>query len=168
MGRKPAVLPLTMEERQELELKIKARTIQAQIMTRARILLLKADGYTLEQIADKVGLNRKSVILCLEKYKAGGIENALVDAPGRGRNAEITEEEKQWIIETALRSPKSFGYDVNKWSYARLTTHINRTAEEAGYLRLSTIHKTTVNTILDAANIKPYRLKYDEEGNALI
>lgn len=167
MGRRPAVLPLTEEERKNLELTVRARTIQAQVMTRARILLLKSDGYTIDQIADKVGLNRKSVILCLEKYKAGGIENALVDAPGRGRNAEITEEEKQWIIETALRSPQVYGYTVQKWSYARLAGHINRTAEEAGYLRLSTIHKTTVNTILDAAGIKPYSLKYDADGNAI-
>lgn len=167
MGRKPAVLSLTSEERQYLEIKAKARTIQAQIMTRARILLLKADGYTIEEIADKVGLNRKSVILCLEKYKAGGVENALMDAPGRGRNPEITKAEREWIVALAKRDPSEFGYPVKKWSYARLTEHIHKVAEDVGYLRLSTVHKTTVNTILDDAGVKLHSLKYDEHGNAI-
>ncbi len=30
------------------------------------------------------------------KYLEGGVENALFDAPGRGRNAEITDDEKAW------------------------------------------------------------------------
>lgn len=161
MGRKAAVLTLSKEEREYLQAKAKARTIQAQVMTRARILLLKADGYSIDTIAEYVGLNRKSVILCLDKYKAGGVENALVDAPGRGRNTEITQEEKQWIIRLALKKPSEFGYQVRRWSYARLTEHIHKTAETAGYLRLSTIHKTTVNKILDEEGIKPYCLKYN-------
>jgi transposase len=32
--------------------------------------------------------------LWLKKFKEGGVENALFDAPGRGRNAEITDDEK--------------------------------------------------------------------------
>lgn len=153
MGRRPAVLELSEEDRHYLELQAKARTVQAQIMTRSRILLLKADGCSIDTIADKVGMNRKSVILCIEKYKAGGVDNALVDAPGRGRNAEITEEEKEWIISLALQHPSELGYPIKKWSYARLTEHIHQHAEGAGYLRLSTIHKSTVYTILNAAGI---------------
>jgi transposase len=46
-------------------------------------------------------MNRKSVMLCVKKYHDGGVENALFDAPGRGRNAEITDDEKTWIINIA-------------------------------------------------------------------
>ena len=77
---------------------------------RARILLLKAEGCTIHEIADKVGINRKSVMLCLNKYAEGGVENALFDAPGRGRNAEITDDEKAWIINIACQKPIDFGY----------------------------------------------------------
>jgi transposase len=41
-----------------------------------------------------------------------------------------------------------------------VTAHINKTAEEAGYTRLSTIHKSTVNAILNEANIKPHKITY--------
>ena len=160
MGRKAKVLQLSSEDRDYLEQQTRARTIQAQTVNRARILLLKADGLSVADIADKVGLNRKSVMLCIEKYVAGGVENALYDAPGRGRNPEISDEEKAWIINIACQKPTAFGYSAETWTYARLTSHINTTAEAAGYTRLSTIHKSTVHNILDDAEIKPYRIRY--------
>ena len=160
MGKKASSIELSNEEREYLELQTRARTIQAQTVTRARILLLRADAISIDAIADKVGLNRCSVMLCLKKFKEGGIENALFDAPGRGRNAEITDEEKAWIINTACQKPVDFGYAAETWTYAGLTSHINKTAEAAGYTRLSTIHKSTVNTILDEADIKPHKITY--------
>lgn len=160
MGRKAKVLQLSSEDRDYLEQQTRARTIQAQTVNRARILLLKADGLSVTDIADKVGLNRKSVMLCIEKYVAGGVENALFDAPGRGRNPEISDEEKAWIINIACQKPTAFGYSAETWTYARLTSHINTAAEAAGYTRLSTVHKSTVRNILDDAEIKPYRIRY--------
>lgn len=160
MGKRAASIELSNEEREYLELQTRARTIQAQTVTRARILLLRADAVSIDEIADKVGLNRCSVMLCLKKFKEGGIENALFDAPGRGRNAEITDEEKAWIINLACQKPMDLGYAAETWTYAKLTSHINKTAEAAGYTRLSTIHKSTVNTILDEAEIKPHKITY--------
>ena len=160
MGKRASSIELSNEEREYLELQTRARTIQAQTVTRARILLLRADAISIDAIADKVGLNRCSVMLCLKKFKEGGIENALFDAPGRGRNAEITDEEKAWIINIACQKPIDFGYAAETWTYAKLTSHIHKTAEAAGYTRLSTIHKNTVNTILDKADIKPHKITY--------
>ena len=160
MGKKASSIELSNEEREYLELQTRARTIQVQTVTRARILLLRADAMSIDAIADKVGLNRCSVMLCLKKFKEGGIENALFDAPGRGRNAEITDEEKAWIINIACQKPVDFGYAAETWTYAKLTSHINKTAEAAGYTRLSTIQKSTVNTILDKADIKPHKITY--------
>lgn len=160
MGRKSGSITLTSEERNYLEMQTRARTIQAQTVCRARILLLRNAGTTIDKIADKVGINRCSVMLCIKKFNEGGVENALFDAPGRGRNAEITDDEKAWIINIACQKPVDFGYAAETWTYAKLTSHINKNAEAAGYTRLSTIHKSTVHTILDEAEIKPFRIKY--------
>lgn len=160
MGKRASSIELSNEEREYLERQTRARTIQAQTVTRARILLLRADSVSIDAIADKVGIKRCSVMLCLKKFKEGGIENALFDAPGRGRNAEITDEEKAWIINIACQKPIDFGYAAETWTYAKLTSHINKTAETAGYTRLSTIHKSTVHTILDEADIKPHKITY--------
>jgi transposase len=153
-------LALTEKDRSYLESIVRTRTMQAQVVTRARMLLLKADGESIDSIADKVGLNRNSVLLCMKKFKEGGVENAIFDAPGRGRNAEITDEEKAWIINIACQRPGDFGYAAETWTYAKLTEHINRNAESAGYIRLSTLTKTSIKNILDAAEIKPFRIQY--------
>ena len=120
MGRKSTTIALSNEDRDYLELQTRARTIQAQTVNRARILLLKAEGTSIDDIADKVGMNRKSVMLCINKYLAGGIDNALFDAPGRGRNAEITDDEKAWIISIACQRPVDLGYAAETWTRALL------------------------------------------------
>lgn len=160
MGRKASTIILSSEDRAFLETQTKARTIQAQTVVRARILLLKADGVSIDTIADKVDMNRKSVMLCINKYIEGGIENALFDAPGRGRNAEITDDEKAWIINIACQKPVDFGYSAEVWSRALLTKHINKFAEAAGHTRLSTISQSKVRTILEEADIKPNKITY--------
>ena len=160
MGKKASVFTLSSEDRNFLEEQTRARTIQAQTVARARILLLKADGTAIDTIADKVGMNRKSVMLCINKYLSGGIENALYDAPGRGRNAEITDDEKAWIINIACQKPVDLEYSAEVWTRALLTKHINKHAEKAGYIRLSTISQSKVRTILEEAEIKPNKIKY--------
>ena len=160
MGRKASTITLSSEDRAYLETQTKARTIQAQTVARARILLLKADGVSIDTIADKVDMNRKSVMLCINKYIEGGIENALFAAPGRGRNAEITDNEKAWIINIACQKPVDFGYSAEVWSRALLTKHINKFAEAAGHTRLSTISQSKVRTILEEADIKPNKITY--------
>ena len=46
-------LELTQDQRDYLEALLRTRTIQAQIMNRARIILLKADGESVDAIAEK-------------------------------------------------------------------------------------------------------------------
>ena len=54
----------------------KKRTIQAQIVDRAKILLYKSDGMTFSDIAEKLSVSPSTVRLCISKYYEGGIENA--------------------------------------------------------------------------------------------
>ena len=153
-------LDLTNEDRVYFETLMRSRTAQAQKVQRARILLLKCEGLSVDDIADKVGINRNSVLLCIEKYRKGGAENALSDAPGRGRNAEITDEEKTWILSIACQLPYQLGYAAETWTQAKLTAHINKNAEAAGYARLSTISQSSVQKILEQASIKPHTVRY--------
>ena len=81
------------------------------------------------------------------------MENALFDALGRGRNAEITDEEKVWIINSACQKLVNLGYSAEVWTRSLLTKHINKVAEEAGHTRLSTISQSKVCTILEEADI---------------
>ena len=156
----PTKLELPEEDRLKFESLMRSRTSQAQIVQRARILLLKSEGLTVDEVADKVGVNRNSVLLCLEKYRNGGAENALSDAPGRGRNVEITDEERAWVLSVACQLPYKLGYAAETWTQASLTKHINKNAEGAGYTRLSTISQSSVQLILEQASIKPHKIRY--------
>jgi transposase len=153
-------LELPEEDRLYFESILRIRTTQAQVAQRARILLLKAESLSIDEIADKVGINRKSVMLCLKKYKKGGADNALSDAPGRGCNPEITDEEKAWIVSVACQLPYTLGYSAETWTQSSLTKHINKNAETAGYTRLSTISQSSVQKILERASIKPHKIRY--------
>jgi len=153
-------IEISNEDRKYLESLVRSRTVQAQIAQRARILLLKAEGLSFDAIADKIGIDRKSVMLCIDKYKDSGADNALYDAPGRGRNPEITDDEKTWIINIACQKPYELGRPEETWTYTGLATYINKNAEAAGYIRLSSISRSGIRNILEAAEIKPQKIKY--------
>ena len=141
---KSSILEISESDRRYYESIVRSRTMQAQIVQRARIILLKAEGIPIDVIADKVGINRKSVMLCIDKFKTKGVENALYDAPGRGRNPEITDDEKAWIINIACQRPYDLGLPEEQWTYTRLEIYINKNAEAAGFTRLSTISRSGI------------------------
>jgi transposase len=157
---KASILRISERDRVYFESLVRSRTMQAQVVQRARIILLKAERTPIEVIADKVGINRKSVMLCINKYKGNGAENALFDAPGRGRNPEITDDEKAWIINIACQRPYDLGCPGETWTYTRLATYINKNAETSGHTRLSTISRSGIKNILDYAEIKPHKIRY--------
>ena len=73
MGIRASSIEISNEEREYPELQTRAGTM-AQTVTRARILLLRADSVSIDAIADKVGLNRCSVMLCLKSLKKAALK----------------------------------------------------------------------------------------------
>ena len=62
---KAGILEISEKDMAYFESLVRLRTIQAQVAQRARILLLRAEGIPIDTVADKVGINRKSVMLCI-------------------------------------------------------------------------------------------------------
>jgi len=153
-------LAISDSDRVYLESLVRSRTSQAQFVQRARIILLKASGMPIDEIADKVGIDRKTVMLCINKYKENGADSALCDAPGRGRAHEITEEEKSWIVNIVCQRPYDLGCPEEAWTYTRLADYINKNAEAAGFPRLSTISRSGIRNILDDEEIKPGKIRF--------
>ena len=134
------------------------------IAQRAKILLLKASGKSASAIADEMGVSRHTAELWIKKYRTRSeedtIEKLLNVSKGRGRKEEITGEARTWLISVACVQPKDFGYAAETWTTKSLTKHINRTAAEAGFARLTTITESGVYRILEKSKIKPYRIQY--------
>lgn len=151
---------LTEAEIEHLTAITNTRTAEAQKVQRAKILLLSSEAMSNVKIAEKLDIHRNSVELCLKKYIASGMESALRDDAGRGRKAVLTDEDKTYVRNLACRKPTEFGYAQELWTVRSLQSHIRKNSLDAGYPNLSSIASSTVNTILNDADIKPHKIRY--------
>lgn len=157
---KRTYLALSDEDKDYLKSLSKKRTIQAQVVNRARILLYKADGMTFQEIAEKLTISTATVRLCITKFNKGGVDAAIFDIQRSGRPSEITDNAKAWIISVACQRPTELGYSQELWTLTALHKHIQKYAEDAGYPRLSTVTKPYIQKFLKEQNIKPFKIKY--------
>ena len=151
---------LTDDDYEYLQSLIRQRTIQAQIVDRAKILIYKSQGNANRTIADRLDVNINTVKLCIKKYQSGGIQAALFDAQRKGRPVEITDDAVAWIINLACQRPAELGYSQELWTLKNLHEHIQTNAEKEGYPRLKTITKPMVQKILAWNDLKPFKIKY--------
>jgi transposase-like protein len=77
------VVTLTLPERRHLEALQRQPMVRMGLMRRARILLLLAEGCTITDVAQRVGLSRRHIYKWLWRYAAEGLAG-LNDRPGRG------------------------------------------------------------------------------------
>lgn len=161
---KPKTFLLEPDHAATLKKYVKSGMTPVIIVQRAKILLAKADGLSNQAIADELGINRHTVDLWVSKYRNrkpdASIDDLLNVAEGRGKKEEITGEAKSWLISIACTKPTDYGYVAETWTTKALTKHINATAKEAGFERLSTISESGLYRILDKADIKPFRIQY--------
>ena len=153
-------ITLTNEEVLYLQSLTRQRTIQAQVIDRAKMLLYKAQGASNSDIAERLDVNINTVKLCLSKFREGGVQRALFDDKRKGRPVEITDDAIAWIISIACQRPADLGYAQELWTLKNLHQYIQNHAEEAGYSRLTTITKPMVQKILNQSEIKPFKIKY--------
>ena len=99
----PYSISISDEERAYLKSLIKTRTIQAQIVDRARMLLWKSEAKTDKAIADGLGVSVNTVRRCIDRYLNSGINLAIFDDERSGRPVEITDDAKSWIVSISKR-----------------------------------------------------------------
>lgn len=156
MPRKTSKLELRDGDYEYLRGLIKQRTIQAQVVIRAHILLDKANGISVRDIASIYDISTATVTLCINKYISGGTEMALFDEQRKGRPVEITDDAKAWIINVACQKPCDLGYAAELWTMSALHRHICAKSESAGYPRLATVTKPYIQK----SDIKPFKIRY--------
>ena len=123
---------LTDDDYEYLQSLIRQRTIQAQIVDRAKILIYKSQGNTNRTIADRLDVNINTVKLCIKKYQSGGIQAALFDAQRKGRPVEITDDAVAWIINLACHNSLASHHALNIGLHPILIEifHGNRSCKE--------------------------------------
>jgi len=77
-------LVLSVEERAELEGRVRAQTTAHRDRQRAEVVLLAAEGLPGTQVASRVDMSQQSVCKWRQRFRDRGLEG-LVDAPRSGR-----------------------------------------------------------------------------------
>jgi len=154
-------LVFTQEELEKLQKIRKARTEEKRRTIRAGILLDAVSGKMSDQsIARAHGMNRNTVVLCVNKCLRFGWEAALGELPRTGRPRRLSDDATAWVLHCACQKPKARGYSYELWTYALLTQHIRQHCEAAGYPELRHLSRSKLHQILTQAKLRPHKVRY--------
>ncbi|MDA2933564.1 IS630 family transposase [Acidobacteria bacterium AH-259-D05] len=98
------IVELTAEEEQELQRRVRATTSSQRDSLRARIVLLRSEGYKQESVARKLGVSVACVCKWSQRFDQQGLEG-LTDKPGRGRKPSLPIEKVEQIVVKATQPP---------------------------------------------------------------
>ncbi len=134
---------LSAEEERVLLTMQRSHKLEKRYSERAGIILLSAEGKTLDQITERTGKSRPVVNKWRGRFRKYRL-NGLKDAPRSGKPKVITPEQKATVIGLACSKPEG-GY--TNWSQKRI-------AEKVG------ISQTKVFQILKNTDLKPHKVDY--------
>ena len=134
------ITPIVVSAQQGKELKRTASkpTTSQRLSRRCAIILLRAEGFSQQQVADRLRVNRPVVVHWERRFKASGIEG-LNEARRSGRKSRVTEQIKAEILSHATRPPPGHTH----WSTRKM-------AKAKG------VCNQTVHKLWSANGIKPH------------
>src|SRR5258706_13125615 len=110
---------ISAEDRAELLRWPRSPSLRAGLAQRARIVLLADEGVGTNEIVERVGVSKPTVIAWKKRYAAEGIAG-LDDRPKPGRPVEV--DEIAVVLATLDPPPESLG--VTHWSSRLLAAHL--------------------------------------------
>ena len=141
MARPVEILDMSPEEQSELERRVRASTTSQRDCQRARIVLLRHEGFSQREVAGQVGVSVACVNRWSQRFDAQGIAG-LRDQPGRGRRPSIPTGTVEKVIAEAGQKPVGRA----RWSTRSM-------ARQAG------VSPSTVGRIWRRNDLKPHRSK---------
>ncbi len=142
---KPAkALPLSPEQRKQIQRYLNNPNTPQKVVLRLRILLGAAEGLSNNQLARKLSTTRPTVLLWRRRFQRAGLEGLLEDAPRPGRPKRLSPEREARIVEATLYTkPKN----ATHWSTRMM-------ARAAG------VSAATVQRIWRAYGLQPHRVEH--------
>lgn len=142
-GRPLAPLSLSASERDELVSITRSRSMPQALATRARIVLLAADGASNTDIAERLGLSKPTVGTWRKRYLAQRLPG-LYDEPKPGGPRSIRDEQVAALIRKTLKTKPR---DGTHWTCRSIAAETN-------------LSKSTVQRIWKAFGLQPHRQKH--------
>src|SRR6202521_3772810 len=132
---------LSAVERQKIQQWIAAHGTPQQVAMRCRIVLAAAAGESNVAIAQRLSVNRNTVILWRKRFSDEGLDGLWDVAPGRGRKPTYQIDKIASIVDATLQTKPA---GMTHWSCRTM-------AQSQG------VSKSTVNNIWRAHNLQPHR-----------
>ena len=137
-------LVLSVEERDELERRVRGLTTAHRDRQRAEVVLLAADGWPGTQIAPRVGMSQQSVCTWRQQFRYGG----LADAPWSGRPLVYGPTDRLVLMAKVTEEHPEV---ASQWSHSELAT-----AMQAASIPISA---SRIGRILAVDDVKPHRVQ---------
>src|SRR3989442_10309306 len=134
---------LSTVEQQKIEQWIAAHGTPQQVALRCRIVMSAAAGESDVAIAQRLAVNRNTVILWRQRFGDEGLDGLWEIAPGRGRKQVYPIDKIAAIVDATLQTKPA---GMTHWSCRTM-------ADSQG------VSKSTVNNIWRAHNLQPHRTK---------
>ena len=133
-GPKLPPVEMTSEERAALERLVRRPTTEQQLVERARIVLLAADGLSNSEVARTSGVHLDTVRKWRRRWGRVrevplsdlSITARLADGARTGTPARITPEQVCRIMALACEAPSASGRPISQWSTTELAAEIKR------------------------------------------
>lgn len=143
MARKSVKFELSAQEESALRKWVGSHRTQQRYSRRAQVILLSAEGRTLQEISSRSGLNETNCLKWRKRFVEDRVEG-LKDAPRKGRPPVITPWQRAQVIRLACERPFN---GSNAWSTRELA-------------RVTGLGSTTVHRILNEASLKPHKIHH--------
>src|SRR5438876_337250 len=131
---------LSPAEHEQLQQWLSAHGTPQQVALRCRIVLAASEGQSDVTIAERLSVNRKTVILWRSRFSEQRLEGLWEIAPGRGRKPIYDIDKIAAVVEATLQTKPA---GMTHWSCRTM-------AQSQG------VSKSTVNYIWQAHNLKPH------------
>ena len=116
---------LTAAQRRRLQALLRDANASPRVHVRATVLLLSARGVGGEEIAQTLGLTRRTVTNLRARWRMQGLRG-LADRSRSGRPPRADAAYRAALRRVVRRSPRAFGYVFARWTAPRLAAHLKR------------------------------------------
>lgn len=139
-------LDVSPEDRAVLERRARSKTASVRDVTRARVILLAADGEPNTAIADVVGIHYNNVAVWRKRYEAQGLDG-LKDRPRSGRPDTYGHDDRLRIVKTICEAPPE---PASRWTMDAVSQAL---ADDVG------ISASQVWRICRGLDLKPWQVR---------
>ena len=150
MARPISRIDVTVEERIELQRRVRASTTPQRESMRARIILLRAKGRKEADVAKELSVSGNCVSKWSSRYEAFGLQG-LTDKPGRGRRPSLPTAKIEQVLTKVTQPPKG----RRRWSV--------RTMAKAAGISPDSVHRVWKQNDLKPHLTRTFKLSSDPQ-----